>query len=383
MPGQVAPRIAIDGRKLHDFGIGTYLQNLLRELARLEDDAEYVVLCRPDDVGWLTALGPRIHPVVTRAGNYSLREQIEIPWRLWRAGVALFHSPHYVLPVFVPCPSVVTIHDCIHLMFPQYLPNRLAIVYARFFMWWATRRARRVLTVSEASKRDILRFCRIPSGKVTVIHNAIDDRFRAEPPAEEVERIRERFQLHEPFVLYVGNVKPHKNLGRLIEAVHHLHENGYDALKLLVIGSDISKYAELRRAIHTYSLHRYVRFLGFVPDQTLQILYRLTSVFAFPSLYEGFGLPPLEAMACGAPVVTSNVSSLPEVVGDAAVLVDPTDARAIAEGLAHVLADPNLRADLRRRGVEHARSFSWAAGARAVRGIYTEAIGADRIGAGR
>jgi glycosyltransferase involved in cell wall biosynthesis len=371
-------RIGIDARKLHDFGIGTYVQNLLRELARLDDDAEYVVLCKPVDVAWLAELGPRVRPMPTRADNYSIREQIEVPWRLWRAGVDLFHSPHYVLPVFVTCPAVVTIHDCIHLMFPQYLPNKLALLYARFFMWWATRRARRVLTVSEASKRDILRFCRVPADRVTVIPNAIDDRFRVAPPEDEVERIRERFQLHEPFVLYVGNVKPHKNLERLIQAVHHLHENGYDELKLLVIGSDISKYATLRRAIHAYNLHRYVRFLGFVPDRTLNILYRLTSVFAFPSLYEGFGLPPLEAMACGAPVVTSNTSSLPEVVGDAAVLVDPTDSRAIAEGLAHVLADPNLRADLRRRGVARAQAFSWAEGARAVRRIYDTASGADR-----
>jgi glycosyltransferase involved in cell wall biosynthesis len=371
-------RIGIDARKLHDFGIGTYLQNLLKELVRLDDDAQYVVLCRADDVDWLRALGPRVQPIVTRAPNYSIREQIEVPWRLWQARVALFHSPHYVLPVLVPCPAIVTIHDCIHLMFPQYLPNRLALYYARFFMWWATRRARRVLTVSEASKRDILRFCRIPAEKVTVIHNAIDDRFRSAPPADEVDRIRERFQLHEPFVLYVGNVKPHKNLERLIQAIHHLHENGYDELKLLIIGSDISKYATLRRAIHKFNLHRYVRFLGFVPDRTLEILYRLTSVFAFPSLYEGFGLPPLEAMACGAPVVTSNTSSLPEVVGDAAVLVDPTDSRAIAEGLAHVLADPNLRADLQRRGLDRARYFSWAAGAQAVRRIYAEGLEARR-----
>jgi len=375
-------RIGIDARKLHDFGIGTYLQNLLKELVRLDDDAEYVVLCYARDLEWLGTLGPRVRPVLTAADTYSLLEQIEIPWRLWRAGVDLFHSPHYVLPLLVTCPSVVTIHDCIHLMFPQYLPNKLAIYYARFFMWWATRRSRLVMTVSEASKRDILRFCRIPPGKVTVIYNAIDDRFREPPPPDEVERIRERFQLHEPFVLYVGNVKPHKNLERLIQAVHHLHENGYDALKLLVIGSDISKYQALRRAIHVFNLHRYVRFLGFVPDRTLHVLYGLTSVFAFPSLYEGFGLPPLEAMACGAPVVTSNTSSLPEVVGDAAVLVDPTDARAIAEGLAHVLADPNLRADLQRRGVERARSFSWAEAARAVRRIYDESLAAGAPASG-
>ena len=127
-------------------------------------------------------------------------------------------------------------------------------------------------------------------------------------------------------MLYAGNIKPHKNLERLIEAFAQLHASGFDQLKLLIIGDDISKYATLRRAVHAHKLHKYVRFLGFVPDQTLAILYRLASVFVFPSLYEGFGLPPLEAMASGTPVVTSNVSSLPEVVGDAAVLVDPHDA---------------------------------------------------------
>ena len=365
-------RIGIDARKLHDFGIGTYLQNLLKELVRLDDDAQYVVLCRAVDAEWLAALGPRVQPVVTGAGNYSVREQIEVPWRLWRAGVDLFHTPHYVLPVLVPCPSVVTVHDCIHLMFPQYLPNRFAYSYARTSIRMAARRATRILTVSESSKRDILRFCRIPPDKVTVIYNAIDDRFREPPPAEEIERIRERFQLHEPFVLYVGNVKPHKNLERLIEAIHHLHENGYDSLKLLVIGSDISKYAELRRAVHRYNLHKYVRFLGFMPDATLAVLYRLAAVFVFPSLYEGFGLPPLEAMASGAPVVTSNVSSLPEVAGDAAVLVDPRDPRAIADGIRRVLTEPGLRETMRAKGLARAADFSWDRSIRRIRQIYGE-----------
>src|SRR5215208_7268784 len=145
-------RIGIDARKLHDFGIGTYLQNLLKELVRLDDDAQYVVLCRALDVDWLTALGPRIQPVVMSTGNYSLGEQLEVPWRLWRAGVDLFHTPHYILPVLVACPSVVTVHDCIHLMFPQYLPNRLALTYAKTSIAMAARRATRVMTVSETSK---------------------------------------------------------------------------------------------------------------------------------------------------------------------------------------------------------------------------------------
>jgi glycosyltransferase involved in cell wall biosynthesis len=371
-------RIGIDARKLHDFGIGTYLQNLLRHLARLDREWEYVLFCRPADRAWIDELGPNFRAVPTRAQPYSILEQVTLPLRLLSERLDLYHSPHYVLPLLVPCPSVVTIHDCIHLIYPQYLPNRLAPYYARLFMWWAAHRSSRVMTVSEASKRDILRFFRIRPDKVSVIPNAIDERFRVAPPDEEARRIRERFQLHEPFVLYAGNVKPHKNVERLIEAFHQLHANGFDHLKLLIIGNDISKYATLRRAIHAHNLHKYVRFLGFVPDQTLAILYRLASVFVFPSLYEGFGLPPLEAMASGTPVVTSNASSLPEVVGTAAVLVDPHDAHAIAEGIAHVLYDPRLREDLRRRGLEHAATFSWDAAAREVRAIYGDVAGARR-----
>ena len=173
-------------------------------------------------------------------------------------------------------------------------------------------------------------------------------------------------------MLYAGNVKPHKNLERLIDAFHLLREDGLDHLKLIVIGDEISKYAELRRAVHRYNLHKYVRFLGFMPDATLAVLYRLAAVFVFPSLYEGFGLPPLEAMASGAPVVTSNVSSLPEVAGDAAVLVDPRDPRAIADGIRRVLTEPGLRETMRAKGLARAADFSWDRSIRRIRQIYGE-----------
>ena len=149
-------------------------------------------------------------------------------------------------------------------------------------------------------------------------------------------RVRERYQLNDPFVLYAGNIKPHKNLERLIEAFHLIRKGELEHVKLLIIGDEISKYAALRRAVHRYKLHKHVRFFGFVPDATLAILYRLARVFVFPSLYEGFGLPPLEAMASGTPVITSNVSSLPEVVGDAAMLIDPYEPDAIAGAMRRV-----------------------------------------------
>ena len=368
-------RVAIDVRKLHDFGIGTYVHNLVRQLARIDHETDYVLLCRRGDAGLAASLGENFRTVTQGAPNYSVREQFMVPFSLGRNGATLFHAPHYVLPPLTPCRAVVTIHDCIHLRFPQYLPNRLAYVYARTQIWSATRRARRVLTVSQASKQDIVRFFDVPETKVTVIPNAIDERFRRAPAEAELVRVRERYQLPERFIMYAGNVKPHKNLERLIDAFTAVRGRGFDDVGLLLSGSEVSRYATLRRAVHRYNLHKHVRFLGYQTTETLAALYRLADVFVFPSLYEGFGLSPLEAMASGTPVVASNVSSLPEVLGDAAVLVDPLDAGAITDGITRVLEQAGLRADLRRKGLARAGRFSWEQSVKQVRRIYEEIEG--------
>lgn len=367
-------RIAIDARKLHDFGIGTYIRNLLRGLAKIDQTTEYVLLCNRDDLAVAASLGPNFRAVLESAGHYSITEQISIPLAVRRERVDLFHAPHYVLPALTPGPTVVTIHDCIHLMFPQYLKHRMAYAYARASMWIAAHKSDRIFTVSEQSKRDILKFFNVPPEKIVVTPNAIDDRFSIEPSEEDVRRIRERYQLSHPYILYAGTIKPHKNLERLIEAFHYVRSQGRSELELLIIGDEISKLQALRRAVHKYKLHRSVRFHGYVPDKTLAVLYRLASVFVFPSLYEGFGLPPLEAMASGTPVVTSNVSSLPEVVGDAAVLVDPYSADAIADGILKVMHSAHLRAELRARGFARVQEYSWASSVRRVRDVYGEVV---------
>ncbi len=367
-------RIAIDVRKLHDFGIGTYIRNLLRYLAQIDQANEYVLICRPEDRAPIAAMAPNFQPVVDRSAPYSISEQLTIPAKLFRHSADLFHAPHYVLPPLVPGRAIVTIHDCIHLMFPQYLPNRLAYGYAKASLWSAAHRAARVLTVSETSKADIVRYCGVSPDRVTVIYNAIDERFLQEPSNTEISNTRERYQLDGPFVLYVGNIKPHKNLERLIEAFHLVRRGGFERLRLLIIGDQISKFPRLRRAVDRYKLHKHVRFLGYVPYDTLASLYRLATVFVFPSLYEGFGLPPLEAMASGTPVVAANSSSLPEVLGDAAVLVDPYSPAAIAEGLTRVLSDADLRNRLREMGLARARTFSWEESVRKVKAVY-EAVG--------
>ena len=365
-------RVAIDVRKLHDFGIGTYVRNLVHQLARIDHETDYVLLCRRRDAGLAASLGENFRTVTQRAPNYSIREQLMVPLSLGRAGASLFHAPHYVLPPLTPCRAIVTIHDCIHLRFPQYLPNRLAYVYAHAQLWSAARRARRVLTVSQASKQDIIRFFDVPESKVTVIPNAIDERFRQSPAEDDLVRVRERYQLPERFVLYAGNVKPHKNLARLIDAFVAVRRRGFDDLGLLLSGSEVSQHATLRRAVHRYNLHKHVRFLGYQTTETLAVLYRLAALFVFPSLYEGFGLSPLEAIASGTPVVASNVSSLPEVLGDAAVLVDPLDAAAIADGITRVLEDADLRARLHRNGLARASQFSWEQSVKQIHRIYKE-----------
>lgn len=362
----VKKRIAIDARKWQDYGIGTYVRNIVRSLATLDHENEYFLFCHREDAPTLSDLSATFFPVVEESGGYSVREHWSIPNQLRRLKIDLFHAPHYVLPLFTPCRSVVTIHDCIHLRFPEYLPGPGALHYAKFMMGSALKRSRLTFTVSEASRRDLLRyFPATPERKIHVVHNAIDPELLEAPDADELVRVRERYQLAERFVLYAGNIKPHKNLPRLIESFARLRAlGGFDDVQLMIIGDEIGKYPELRRRVEEFHVRPYVRFFGFVPERTLASLYRLASVFAFPSRYEGFGLPPLEAMACGTPVVTSNVSSLPEVVGDGALLVDPEDGEAIAGALASILSNKALVQELTAKGRTQASRFNWHESAR-------------------
>jgi glycosyltransferase involved in cell wall biosynthesis len=370
-------KIAIDARKWRDYGIGTYVRNLVRHLASLDRETTYFLFCDRADEPTLRDLAANFVPVVEDSRGYSLQEHFTIPGKLQKLGAQLLHSPHYVLPLLCRKRSVVTIHDCIHLLFPQYLPNRAAYQYARWMMGSAISRSDLVLTVSEASRRDILRFYpKADPDRLQVIPNAIDDAILDAPGEEEMERVQERYQVRGRFVLYAGNIKPHKNLERLVGAFGLLKQRpGHEDVKLLIIGDEVNRYGSLRRSVEAAGVRQDVRFFGFVPTKTLSALYRLASVFAFPSLYEGFGLPPLEAMACGTPVVTSRISSLPEVVGDAALLVDPYSTEDIAHGLERVLGDEGLRGELSTRGRARVKQFSWERSVEAIHSGYMKVLG--------
>jgi glycosyltransferase involved in cell wall biosynthesis len=374
---RAALKIAIDVRKWSDYGIGTYVRNLVRHLARLDRETTYFLFCDAADAATLRDLAQNFVPVVDDSAAYGIKEHFSIPLKLKRLGADLLHSPHYVRPLLCPTASVVTVHDCIHLLFPQYLPSRLHYSYAHFMLGQAVRKSARVFTVSEASRADILRF--YPDAdpeRIQVVPNAIDPAILETPSPEEMARVDERYQLRGRFVLYAGNIKPHKNLDRLIAAFGQLKQRpAHEDVKLLIIGEDVARYGSLRRSMEAAGVRQDVRFFGFVPERTLAALYRRASVFAFPSLYEGFGLPPLEAMACGTPVVTSRISSLPEVTGGAALLVDPYSVDDIADGLERVLGDQTFADELRRKGRLRAASFSWERSVKALHEGYMQVLG--------
>jgi glycosyltransferase involved in cell wall biosynthesis len=291
------------------------------------------------------------------------------------------HIPLNRVPLFMIRPYVVTIHDLANIFFEQETSN-LRMQLRRYRFRRGLVRADRVIAVSEATKRDVENQMGVPSHRITRVYNAPDPAFfnRASTIGGEQQMILERYQINYPFLLYAGNIRRHKNVPRLVEAFAVVRDQlashpVYKDLRLVIIGDTISQFPSVRQAVIKSRVESVVRFLGFVPFETLRCFYESAAGFVFPSRYEGFGLPPLEAMACGTPVVTSNVSSLPEVVGDAAIQVNPENVFDIARGISDMLLDEELRARLIRREREQAARFSWNWTARQVLEIYKDVIG--------
>lgn len=383
-------RVAIDVRRIGDFGIGTYIRNLLRGLGNLDSETAYLLVARPDDIVDLPDLGPNFEIVRFHPPRHAWAARFAFPMFLRRLRADLYHIPLNAVPLGMPRPYVVTVHDMSTLIFhPGPARSRRLRVW-RFRR--GLRRASRVIAVSTATRRDIEELLSIPSSRIRVVYNAPDPAFRQPDSAAiacvdeaggvsyrpEIKRILDRYQIDYPFLLYAGTIRPQKNIPRMVEAFSVVRAEMdshplYRGLRLIIIGDDISNYQPVRRAVIESRVEDAVRFLGFVPIGTLRVFYQAASVFLFPSLYEGFGLPPLEAMACGTPVVCSQASSLAEVVGDAAVIVNPENVFDIARGIREVLLEPGLRGLMAERGAARAASFDWRRTASAVLEIYREA----------
>jgi glycosyltransferase involved in cell wall biosynthesis len=375
-------KVAIDIRRMTEFGVGTYTRNVVRALSRLDHDSEYVLIGSPQKVAEIGPLPPNFQTVPLLEPDTTAKGYLQCRAILQHLDCDLVHIPHlFGIPRALPCPYVVTVHDVLEHMSSTNGRSGMR----RLLHFQLTRRvlkgAARIFAVSKFTKGEVEKLFGIAPEHIEVVYNAIDERF-LHGHATEADRqlLAERYQVNYPFLLYAGRISPHKNVVRIIEAFSALKaeldkEGKYPGLKLVVIGDELSKHPDLRRTVIRGGVQNDVRFLGFIPIDILRIFYDAAKIFVFPSLYEGFGLPPLEAMAHGTPVLASNTSSLPEVVGNAAVLVNPENVFEIMRALHRVLTDQNLREKLKHRCYEQAQKFSWEVSARQILAAYAEVAG--------
>jgi glycosyltransferase involved in cell wall biosynthesis len=353
----VAIRLAVDGRKLTDFGIGTYLSSLLRGLST-RPELELTVLARSGHEERVAALAPAARVITTSARGYGIGEHLLLPTALWRERVDLVHFPHYVAPRLVPRPVVVTVHDLIQLFYPPKNRPHLARLYMRLILGSAVRRARRVITVSRASRRDLINLFSVDPQRLVVVPNGVDQVFATRPKSEELETLKAHYGLRSPIVLVVANDKPHKNLDVVLRAYHVAVWRHRIPGQLVFLGG---AEAEGRLGVRAkrLGLGDRVRMLGRVPRAHLHALYHVAAVQLHVSLYEGFGLPVLEAMCAGLPVITSNLGAMRELGEGAARLVNPLEVDEVAAALERVLVDDPLRRRMVEAGRRRAENLSW------------------------
>jgi glycosyltransferase involved in cell wall biosynthesis len=358
-------RIAFDARKLADFGIGTYIRGLVTALAEIDSRNRYLLLGDgsteearslrlPDNFSWIAESSP----------GYSLRELWTVSRRVRAVHADLLHVPHYVLPLLPGCPTVVTIHDLIHLRFPEQR-SALERAYARFMIGRALRSSAVAIAVSAATRSELIERFGETARSVRVILNGVDERFRERPEQRQLESTWDRLGVRPGYLLFVGNPKPHKNLSALLQA-HEQLSNDLDGAPPLVLAGTRPDDPALEGG----GRKGQVLALGRVADDLLPALYRGASFLVAPSLWEGFGLPAAEAMAAGTPVIAADRGALPEVVGDAGILLDVDRPEELRGAIRRLLDSPPLREELARRGLQRSASFRWRSTAEATLEIY-------------
>jgi glycosyltransferase involved in cell wall biosynthesis len=358
----------------HIAGLGRYTQELMAALLDVDSENEYVAFYnRPSEA--------LVEPPLDRLPHLTTNLDTK-PWRMSALvahftrisqdrmfrGIDLFHATDHLLPRLVRAKSVFTLHDLVFRFYPHtHKPlNRwfLTLMMPRFL-----RAADAVIAVSESSKKDAVRIYGIDEAKITVIYEGVSPHFRGASP-EAISAVRHKYGLPDEFILSLGTIEPRKNLTALLEAYHHLRNDG-SSLGLVIVGKKGWLYSGFFNRMRELGLENNIVFPGFVPDEDLPALYSAAALFVFPSLYEGFGLPVLEALACGAPVIASNASSLPEVAGEAALLVDPSSVEALVRAAREALSNGRLREHLQERGPKQAAKFNWQRAARETLAVYT------------
>ncbi len=347
-------KIAIDARMIRPgsmHGIARYVFQLLKGLVSMDHRHTYYVLVNRDSPLEAIEWPDHIELVKLNSQWISLREQKEIPTFLRKVKADLFHAPSFVAPMFVPCKMIMTIHDLNHMVLPQFY-TLIHQFYYQIIVRASIQRSQYILTVSNFSKKEIVRTLGLDASKIFVTYNGVSSRYRPILDVEYIRYVRDIYGLPEKFILCVSNNKPHKNVQQLVRAYCYS-----DISVPLVLACPVDR--SLIYIAENYGKKHLLYFSKFVEERHLPAFYSMTELFVYPSTYEGFGLPPLEALSCGTPVVVARSSSLPEVVGPHAIFANPYDFKAIAEALELGIKDQNLRRRLRRDGLNHAKKFCW------------------------
>lgn len=348
-------RVGFDARLAHWPGIGRYILSVARLLA-CRTDMELVLYCNPEQIPLFAGLNARVQPM--KAKPFSIQEQLEWAVRIPHDGLDLLHVPAYNVPVVSHCTLICTLHDMLYKRYPDHI-GPVARMYYNLMHWVAVRRADRIVTVSQFSARELEEIYGIDSRKVTVVKNGVETGMDRTPAAGEAVVLRERYGMPDRYFLYVGTCKAHKNLSLTLKALRLCAEKGQPVPPLVLVGRTDQHARKVLALAGELGIADQVVHVGFVDELHLPAVYRGATAFVFPSLYEGFGLPIVEAMALGTPVITSGRGACAEVAGDAAVLVDPFDAEALAGRLVALSTEIQLREALIESGLRRAAEFTW------------------------
>jgi len=367
--------IVIDARKYFDYGIGTYIQELIAQLCVQDHENRYSLVVSDGEAD--KSVGPaKWSQSAVGYGKYSLSELLFLGRHALRGLKGdLFHIPHYTLPFFCEGKSVVTVHDVIQLKFPQYF-NSVKRAYAYGVIGHAVRNAGAVIAVSETTKNDLIEMFKVPETRIHVVHNGVSSAFSVEADSDRRKNFLRSCDLAQPYLLYVGSLKPHKNIGLLLESFALLRESD-PTLLLVLAGESLLQYPELLNRANSLGIWNAIRELSTLRAVELRLLYNCAEILVMPSQYEGFGLPPLEAMACGTPVVSSRGGSLPEIVGNAAYIVSSFRPEDWAGAIDSIRKDGRTRKTLREKGLHRSGQFSWEECASRTLDVYRKVLGAS------
>lgn len=357
-------------------GVRTYLMNLIEAMLKVENELTYFVYTKnaKELTRWENGNSKVIlKELPSSSGRFNLL--IGFPVCAIRDGLSLFHS-QYVLPVFLPCKSILTVHDILFESHPEFFPEfhrRLL----KFFIPFSAKRVNRIISVSEFTKKQIIKYYSIPEEKITVIYEGVSDKFVPMGDKDLIFSVLKRYGIKKKYILFVGRIEPRKNITGLLKAFDYIKKRGHNNLCLVIVGNQdkIFQEKELFDKIKEMQLDSDIVFTGGVSENDLTILYNGAEVLVYPAFAEGFGLPVLEAMACGTPVITSNTTSLPEVAGEAAIFVNPYSYEEIGESLNRLLSNQGLRKELSAKGLERARKFSWENAAKNTIEVYKKGLG--------